>query len=151
LQADISRVNGRSEARPRVGAAARLNRGLARWTFVVFTQKEKCGRYSPATTERSIYAREGDQEVGAGNCPRSKREKEAAKILDKDLTTYTIGENLAPYPFEYTPKQKSGNLRISEELLNAVRIAARRRRIPYPSARRWKLPEPAQGTLTAHI
>ena len=52
-------------------------------------------------------------------------------ILDKDLTAYIKGENLAPYPFEYQPKQKSVNLRISEELLNAVRIAARRRGIPY--------------------
>ncbi len=52
-------------------------------------------------------------------------------ILDKDLSAYINGKNLAPYPFEYQPKQKSVNLRISEELLNAVRVAARRRGIPY--------------------
>src|SRR5487761_1515227 len=40
-------------------------------------------------------------------------------------------ENLQPFPFEYRPKQKSVNLRISVELLGAVRAAARRRGIPY--------------------
>jgi predicted DNA binding CopG/RHH family protein len=63
--------------------------------------------------------------------PALKSDKEAEDILDKDLSAYINGENLAPYPFEYKPKQKSVNLRISEELLNAVRIVARRRGIPY--------------------
>ncbi len=63
--------------------------------------------------------------------PALKSDKEAADILDKDLTAYINGENLVPYPFEYKPKQKAVNLRISEELLNAVRAAARRRGIPY--------------------
>jgi predicted DNA binding CopG/RHH family protein len=63
--------------------------------------------------------------------PALKTDKEGEDILDKDLSAYLNGENLAPYPFEYKPKQKSVNLRISEELLNAVRVAARRRRIPY--------------------
>jgi predicted DNA binding CopG/RHH family protein len=63
--------------------------------------------------------------------PALKSDKEAEDILDKDLSAYINGENLVPYPFEYKPKQKSVNLRISEELLNAVRVAARRRGIPY--------------------
>ena len=63
--------------------------------------------------------------------PAFKSDEEAADILDRDLTTYINRENLAPSPFEYQPKQKSVNLRISDELLNAVRAAARRRGIPY--------------------
>lgn len=63
--------------------------------------------------------------------PALKSDEEAADLLDRDLTAYINRENLAPSPFEYQPKQKSVNLRISEELLNAVRAAARRRGIPY--------------------
>ncbi len=63
--------------------------------------------------------------------PALRSDKEAEQLLDRDLSEYIIAENLAPFPFEYRPKQKSVNLRISEELLRAVRAAARRRGIPY--------------------
>jgi predicted DNA binding CopG/RHH family protein len=63
--------------------------------------------------------------------PVFKTDKEAEDFLEKDLSDYINADNLAPFPFEYRPKQKSINLRISEELLNAVRAEARRRRIPY--------------------
>ena len=63
--------------------------------------------------------------------PVFKTDKEAEDFLEKDLSDYISAENLALFPFEYRPKQKSINLRISEELLSAVRAEARRRRIPY--------------------
>ncbi|MGD0073216.1 MAG: CopG family antitoxin [Candidatus Binataceae bacterium] len=63
--------------------------------------------------------------------PALRSDKEAEKLLDKDLAEYISAENLEPFPFEYKPKQKSVNLRISDELLKAVRAAARRRGIPY--------------------
>ena len=63
--------------------------------------------------------------------PALRSDKAAEKLLDKDLSAYINAENLAPFPFEYKPKQESVNLRISSELLDAVRIAARRRGIPY--------------------
>ena len=63
--------------------------------------------------------------------PALRSEKEAEELLDKDLSEYISAENLEPFPFEYRPKQKSVNLRISDELLRAVRAAARRRGIPY--------------------
>lgn len=63
--------------------------------------------------------------------PALKSDKEAEDLLEKDLSEYISAENLQPYPYEYRPKQKSVNLRISEELLRAVRVAARRRGIPY--------------------
>ena len=63
--------------------------------------------------------------------PALRSDKEAERLLEKDLSEYISAENLEPFPFEYKPKQKSVNLRISDELLNAVRAAARRRGIPY--------------------
>jgi predicted DNA binding CopG/RHH family protein len=60
-----------------------------------------------------------------------KTDKEAEDFLDQDLSDYISAENFAPFQFEFKPKQKAVNLRISEELLNAVRAAAQRRGIPY--------------------
>ena len=64
----------------------------------------------------------------------------AEKLLDKDLSAYISAENLAPFPFEYKPKRESANPRISTELLDAVRAAARRRgfRINGSIGRRWR-------------
>jgi len=63
--------------------------------------------------------------------PALRSDKAAERLLDRDLSQYINAEDLEPYPFEYKPKQKSVNLRISDELLHAVRTAARRRGIPY--------------------
>ncbi len=63
--------------------------------------------------------------------PALRSDKDAEDLLDQDLSKYISARNLEPFPFEYMPKQKSVNLRISDELLKAVRAAARRRGIPY--------------------
>jgi predicted DNA binding CopG/RHH family protein len=63
--------------------------------------------------------------------PIFKNDREAENFLDQDLSDYISAENFAPFQFEFRPKQKSVNLRISEELLNAVRAVAHRRGIPY--------------------
>jgi len=63
--------------------------------------------------------------------PALKNDKAAEDLLKKDLSDYISAENLEAFPFEYRPKQKSVNLRISDELLTAIRVAARRRGIPY--------------------
>lgn len=63
--------------------------------------------------------------------PALKSDEEAEKLLEKDLSDYINAENLEPFPFEFKPKQKSVNLRLSGELLSAVRAAAKRRGIPY--------------------
>lgn len=67
----------------------------------------------------------------AKKLPVFKTDKEAEDFLNQDLSEYIHAENLSPFPFEYRPKQRSINLRISEELLSAVRKEARRRGIPY--------------------
>jgi len=63
--------------------------------------------------------------------PALKSDSAAERLLDKDLSEYLAADNLDPFPFEYKPKAKSVNLRMSDELLSAVRAAARRSRIPY--------------------
>jgi predicted DNA binding CopG/RHH family protein len=63
--------------------------------------------------------------------PVFKTDKEAEDFLDRDLSDYLHAENFAPFVFEYQPKQKSINLRISEQLLTAVRADARRHGVPY--------------------
>jgi hypothetical protein len=56
--------------------------------------------------------------------PVFKTDEEAEDFLDQDLSAYISAENFAPFQFEYRPRQKSINLRISEELLTAVRAGA---------------------------
>jgi predicted DNA binding CopG/RHH family protein len=63
--------------------------------------------------------------------PAPKSDDEAEALLEHDLSEYITAETLAPFPFEFRPKQKAINLRISEELLSAVQEAARRQGIPY--------------------
>lgn len=63
--------------------------------------------------------------------PAFRNDKEAEAFLDQDLSEYISAENFAPFQFEFRPKQKSVNLRISEELLKAVRAVAHRNGIPY--------------------
>jgi predicted DNA binding CopG/RHH family protein len=63
--------------------------------------------------------------------PVLKSDKDAEEFLTQDLSEHFTADNLVPFPFEYRPKQESVNLRISEELLDAVRAEARRRGMPY--------------------
>jgi predicted DNA binding CopG/RHH family protein len=63
--------------------------------------------------------------------PVFKSDEEAEAFLEQDLTDYISAENFAPFHFELRPKAKSLNLRISGELLDAVRERARRQGIPY--------------------
>lgn len=113
---------------PRFLAIGRTRQG--RYTFVVFTPRQ---RAAGARLRRSALAT--CTRGGSGNMskklPALNSDKQAEELLDKDLSEYISAENLQPFPFEYRPKQKSVNLRISAELLRAVRAAARRRGIPY--------------------
>ena len=63
--------------------------------------------------------------------PAFKSDRAAAAFVDKaDLTQYDLsGAQLTR--FEIKPKDKSVNLRMSEELYNAVRKRAARARVPY--------------------
>jgi|NGEPerStandDraft_6_1074524.scaffolds.fasta_scaffold492355_2 predicted DNA binding CopG/RHH family protein len=63
--------------------------------------------------------------------PALRSDEDAEALLERDLSKYITAENLAPFPFEFRPKARSINLRISEELLGEVQAAARRQGIPY--------------------
>ena len=66
--------------------------------------------------------------------PVLKTDAEAEAFLEQDLSDYLHAGNFKPADwlrFEFKPKQKSLNLRISEELLDAVRKNAKREGIPY--------------------
>ena len=63
--------------------------------------------------------------------PALNSDEDAEALLERDLSDFMTAGNLAPFPFEFRPKAKSINLRISEELLNEVQAEARRQGMPY--------------------
>ena len=63
--------------------------------------------------------------------PAFQSDEEAETFLEQDLSKYISAETLAPFPFEFRPKQKTVNLRLSEELLDAIRTRAKGQGIPY--------------------
>lgn len=63
--------------------------------------------------------------------PHFKSDEEAEAFLEQDLTDYLHAGNFKPMHFELRPKEKSINLRISEDLLAVVRENAKREGVPY--------------------
>ncbi|MBP9674395.1 MAG: ribbon-helix-helix protein, CopG family [Bacteriovoracaceae bacterium] len=63
--------------------------------------------------------------------PIMKNDRSAKSILKKDLTKYISSENFKPMSFEFSPKDKSITLRVSNNLLEAVQAAARQRGMNY--------------------
>jgi predicted DNA binding CopG/RHH family protein len=62
--------------------------------------------------------------------PKFKTDEEAAAFLEQDLSDLDFSQ-FKPMRFEFKPKEKSLNLRISQDLLDAVRKNAKREGIPY--------------------
>ena len=62
--------------------------------------------------------------------PRLKTDEEAEAFLAQDLSDLDFSQ-FKPVRFEFRPKEKSINLRISEGLLKAVQTRAKREGIPY--------------------
>lgn len=56
--------------------------------------------------------------------------EEAEAFLAQDLSDLDFSQ-FKPMRFEFLPKQKSINLRLSEDLLDAVRARAKRQGMPY--------------------
>jgi predicted DNA binding CopG/RHH family protein len=63
--------------------------------------------------------------------PVLRTDEEAEAFLEQDLSDYLHAGNFRPVRFEFLLKQKSINLRLSEDLLNAVRARAKLQGIPY--------------------
>jgi predicted DNA binding CopG/RHH family protein len=63
--------------------------------------------------------------------PRFKTDEEAEAFLEQDLSDLDFSQFKPARLFEFQPKQKTVNLRISEALLDAVRANAKREGVPY--------------------
>jgi predicted DNA binding CopG/RHH family protein len=77
--------------------------------------------------------------------PVLKTDEEAEAFLQQDLSDYLHSGNFKPVDFEFQPKQKSINLRISEELLKAVQATAKRQGVPYQRFIRHALEKAISG------
>jgi len=115
-----------SEYEPRFIAIGRNREG--RYTFVAFTPRRRMAARSGGPSARAICTRSRSMKK---KFPILKSDEEAEAFLEQDLTDYLHAGNFKPMRFEFKPKQKSLNLRISEELLEAVRKNAKRQGIPY--------------------
>jgi predicted DNA binding CopG/RHH family protein len=72
-------------------------------------------------------------------------EEAEAFVANADLTEYDLSE-MVPMRFELKPKDKSVNLRLPEQLLEAVRSRAARAGIPYQRFIRMALERALQET-----
>jgi predicted DNA binding CopG/RHH family protein len=73
--------------------------------------------------------------------PKLKNDKDVRKLLARDLTEYLNADNLAALTFEFAPKSKVVNLRMSEGLYQAVQEASQRQGVPYQKYIRQALEE----------
>ncbi len=63
--------------------------------------------------------------------PHMKSDRDAKRVLRRDLSDYLSRENFTPVTFEFEPKTKSITLRLSENLLQASKQAATQRGTNY--------------------
>ncbi len=68
-----------------------------------------------------------------------KTNKEAENILDQDLSPYIHSENFKPIHFEFKPKNKTVTIRMSEDLLKALKTRAKKQGIHYQKLMRQVL------------
>jgi predicted DNA binding CopG/RHH family protein len=73
--------------------------------------------------------------------PTLKTDKQAARFVDHgDLTQFDLS-SLRATRFEFAPKEARINMRVPGQLLDAVKVAARRRGVPYQRFIRQALEE----------
>ena len=63
--------------------------------------------------------------------PKLKSDSAAERFLEKDISKYIHRDNFKMVSFEFAPKNKSITIRVSNDLLDAVRTAAKQRGIDY--------------------
>ena len=63
--------------------------------------------------------------------PKITSDQEAEDFLEQDLTDYLTPENFTKTTFEFAPKDKSITLRLSSELLTAVKNRAKAQGMNY--------------------
>ena len=77
--------------------------------------------------------------------PRFKTDEEVEAFLEKDLTDYITPENFQPITFEFEPKEKVVNLRMSTALFDRIKNAADKKKIPYQRYIRQALETSVRG------
>ncbi|MEB3310505.1 MAG: CopG family antitoxin [Snowella sp.] len=63
--------------------------------------------------------------------PQITTDQEAEQLLDQDLSEYLNQDNFYPTTFEFAPKNKSITIRMSSELVEAIKKASQIRGISY--------------------
>ncbi len=63
--------------------------------------------------------------------PKLRNDSDVEQLLDRDLSDYITRENLTEMTFEFEPKEKVVNLRVSAGLLDEIKKAAQKRKMPY--------------------
>ena len=63
--------------------------------------------------------------------PKLNSDKVAERLLRSDLTNYLHAGNFTKTTFEFVPKAKSISIRLSEQLLDAIKRQSREVGIPY--------------------
>ena len=73
--------------------------------------------------------------------PTLRNDRQAARFVDQsDLTQFDLS-SLRPTRFEFSPKEARINMRVPGQLLDAVKVAAKRRGVPYQRFIRQALEE----------
>lgn len=87
--------------------------------------------------------------INKSKLPKMTTDKEAESLLERDLSQYlepeVFRENFVPASFEFLPKDATINLRISTELLNAIKELAQRKGIAYQKFVRQVLERAVSG------
>ena len=63
--------------------------------------------------------------------PKLKSDDDVERLLDSDMTRYLTADNFAAVSFEFEPKEKVVNLRMSAGLLESIKRAALKKKMPY--------------------
>ena len=63
--------------------------------------------------------------------PKLKSDDDVEHLLDTDMSSYLTAENFTAMSFEFEPKEKVVNLRMSAGLLDRVKRAALQKKMPY--------------------
>jgi len=63
--------------------------------------------------------------------PRITTDQEAENLLEQDLSEYLNKDNFKAVTFEFKPKNRTVNLRVSEDLLEEVKTVAKKQGVSY--------------------
>ena len=72
---------------------------------------------------------------------RAELDEEAEKFLEQDLSDFIENSDPLPFRFEFKKKNKLMTLRVSEDLLNALKETSSRRGMSYQKYVRYVLEE----------